>query len=158
MGVKLPKLDVPTFNGDILTWKILWEQFRISVHGRSTLSDSEKLQHALKDSTAKCAIEGLSRSGEHSSHDTIDCIWSTRPMSTWYSKHPVLRKRNSVTFTTWSNSIYVHSRPWAMSLHLPSLLPCLNSSWMWVLCLSGRNTPSHLWMSFLIRSYMNLLI
>ena len=67
-GVKLPKLDVPTFNGDILTWKTFWEQFCISVHDRSTLSDSEKLvylQHALKDGTAKRVIEGLSRSGEH---------------------------------------------------------------------------------------------
>ena len=26
-GVKLPKLDVPTFNGDILNWKSFWEQF-----------------------------------------------------------------------------------------------------------------------------------
>ena len=42
-GVKLPKLDVPTFNGDILGWKTFWEQFCISVHDRSTLSDSEKL-------------------------------------------------------------------------------------------------------------------
>ena len=67
-GVKLPKLDIPTFNGDILGWKMFWEQFCISVHDRSTLSDSEKLvylQHALKDGTAKRVIEGLSRSGEH---------------------------------------------------------------------------------------------
>ena len=67
-GVKLPKLDVPVFNADILTWKTFWKQFCISVHDRSTLSDSEKLvylQHALKDGTAKHVIEGLSRSGEH---------------------------------------------------------------------------------------------
>lgn len=67
-GVKLPKLDVPTFNGDILMWKTFWEQFCISVHDRSNLSDSEKLvylQHAFKDGTAKRVIEGLSRSGEH---------------------------------------------------------------------------------------------
>ena len=67
-GVKLPKLDVPTFNGDLLGWKTFWERFCISVHDRPTLSDSEKLvylQHALKDGTAKRVIEGLSRSGEH---------------------------------------------------------------------------------------------
>ena len=67
-GVKLPKLDVPTFDGDILGWKTFWEQFCISVHDRHSLSDSEKLvylQHALKDGTAKRVIEGLSRSGEH---------------------------------------------------------------------------------------------
>ena len=77
-GVKLPKLDVPMFNGDILCWKTFWEQFCISVHNRSTLSNSEKLvylQYALEDGTAKCAIEGLSRSGEHYA-EAIDSLKS----------------------------------------------------------------------------------
>ena len=42
-GVRLPKLDVPTFDGNILNWRSFWEQFRISVHDRTHLSDSEKL-------------------------------------------------------------------------------------------------------------------
>ena len=67
-GVKLPKLDVPTFDGNILNWKSFWEQFCVSVHRRTNLSDSEKLvylQHALKGGSAKQVIEGLSRSGEY---------------------------------------------------------------------------------------------
>ena len=28
-GVKLPKLDVPTFDGNILNWRSFWEQFRV---------------------------------------------------------------------------------------------------------------------------------
>ena len=67
-GVKLPKLDVPTFDGNILNWKSFWEQFCVSVHDRSTLSDSEKLvylQHSLKNGSARKVIEGLSRSGEY---------------------------------------------------------------------------------------------
>jgi hypothetical protein len=71
-------LDVPTFNGDIIGWKTFWEQFCISVHDRSSLSDSEKLvylQHALKDGTAKRAIEGLSRSGEYYA-EAIDSLKS----------------------------------------------------------------------------------
>ena len=51
-GVKLPKLDVPTFNGKTLNWKSFWEQFCVSVHDCTNLSTSEKLvylQHALKD-------------------------------------------------------------------------------------------------------------
>ena len=36
-GVKLPKLEVPTFDGDILQWKSFWEQFVVSVHGRTKL-------------------------------------------------------------------------------------------------------------------------
>ena len=67
-GVKLPKLDVPTFDGDILHWKQFWEQFAVSVHDRSNLSDAEKLVYlhqAIKSGSARNAIEGLSRSGDN---------------------------------------------------------------------------------------------
>ena len=77
-GVKLPKLDVPTFDGNILNWRSFWEQFRISVHDRSNLSDSEKLvylQHSLKNGSAKSVIEGLSRSGEYYA-EAIECLRS----------------------------------------------------------------------------------
>ena len=77
-GVRLPKLEVPTFDGNILKWKCFWEQFCISVHDRSSLSDSEKLvylQHALKDGSAKHVIEGLSRSGEHYT-EAVRCLTS----------------------------------------------------------------------------------
>ena len=75
-GVRLPKLDVPKFDGNILNWRSFWEQFQVSVHDRSNLAESEKLvylQHALKDGSAKQAIEGLSRSGEYYS-EAIDCL------------------------------------------------------------------------------------
>ena len=39
-GIKLPKLEIPTFNGDILSWLTFWEQFCVSVHDRTNLSDS----------------------------------------------------------------------------------------------------------------------
>ena len=77
-GVKLPKLDVPTFDGNILNWRSFWEQFRISVHDCSNLSDSEKLvylQHSLKNGSAKSVIEGLSRSGEYYA-EAIECLRS----------------------------------------------------------------------------------
>ena len=75
-GVRLPKLEVPTFDGNILNWRCFWEQFRVSVHDRSSLSDSEKLvylQHSLKDGSAKNVIEGLSRSGDNYS-EAVDCL------------------------------------------------------------------------------------
>lgn len=28
-GVKLPKLDVPTFDGNLLNWRTFWEQFDV---------------------------------------------------------------------------------------------------------------------------------
>ena len=67
-GVKLPMIEVPTFDGNILSWRTFWEQFSVAVHNHENISDSEKLvylRHALKDSKALKAIEGLSRSGEH---------------------------------------------------------------------------------------------
>ena len=75
-GVRLPKLEVPTFDGNILNWRCFWEQFRVSVHDRSSLSDSEKLvylQHSLKDGSAKNVIEGLSRSGDNYS-EAVECL------------------------------------------------------------------------------------
>ena len=34
-AVKLPMIDVPTFNGELLHWQTFWEQFNISVDSRS---------------------------------------------------------------------------------------------------------------------------
>ena len=69
---------MPTFDGSILNWKTFWEQFDVSVHDRSNLTDSEKLaylRHALKDGSAKTVIEGLSRSGEYYD-EAITCLKS----------------------------------------------------------------------------------
>ena len=67
-GVRLPKLDVPTFNGDILNQRTFKEQFCIAIHDCTHFSDGEKLaylRHALKYSTALGTIEELSRFGDH---------------------------------------------------------------------------------------------
>jgi hypothetical protein len=77
-GIRLPKLEVPTFDGNILNWKSFWEQFCVSIHNRPNLTDSEKLvylQSALKDGSAKRVIEGLSRSGEYYA-EAIECLCS----------------------------------------------------------------------------------
>ena len=58
-GVKLPKLGVPTFDGNIIHWKQFWDQFTVAVHSRTSLSNAEKtvyLQHAIKDGSARNAI------------------------------------------------------------------------------------------------------
>lgn len=77
-GVRLPKLNVPTFDRNILTWQTFWEQFCIAVHDHTNLTDAEKLvyfQNSLKDGSAKSVIEGLSRSGEHY-NEAIKCLRS----------------------------------------------------------------------------------
>jgi hypothetical protein len=75
-GVRLPKLDVPTFDGDMLNWSTFWEQFCIAAHDRTHLSDTEKLaylRHSLKDGAAKSTVEGLSRSGDQYA-EAITCL------------------------------------------------------------------------------------
>ena len=75
-GVRLPKLDVPTFDGDILNWCTFWEQFCIAVHDRTHLSDAEKLaylRHALKGGSANSSVEGLSRSGDQYA-EAVKCL------------------------------------------------------------------------------------
>ena len=68
-GIRLPKLDVPVFDGNILNWRRFWEQFSVSIHERSSLADS------LKDGSAKGVIEGLSQSGENYA-EAVDCLRS----------------------------------------------------------------------------------
>ena len=77
-GVRLPKLEVPIFDEDVLHWKQFLEQFSISVHDRSNLSHAEKLvylQQVVKNGSAKNTIEGLSRSGDHY-YEAVECLMS----------------------------------------------------------------------------------
>ena len=75
-GLKIPKLEAPTFDGDILNWTKFWEQFSISIDKHSRLTNAEKfvyLQHSLKGGSAKHVIEGLSGTGEHYSK-AVECL------------------------------------------------------------------------------------
>ena len=58
-GVRLPKLEAPTFDGKFTNWISFWEQFDIAIHSQTTLSDVEKLaylRNSLKDGSAKGII------------------------------------------------------------------------------------------------------
>ena len=80
-GVKLPKIDVPTFKGNIMDWQSFWEQFDGSVHSRSQLTDPQRLAYlcqALKDGPAKRVIEGLSGSVEFFFGTTLDLVSATK--------------------------------------------------------------------------------
>ena len=75
-SIRLPKIAVPTFNGDILTWKPFWEQFSVAVHSRTDISNQEKLvylRHSVKDGSARSTIEGLSRTGDNYD-EAIECL------------------------------------------------------------------------------------
>ena len=74
--VKLPKIDTPTFNGDILNWLTFWEQYRVAIHDRTDLPQAQKLvylRQSLKGDSARNVIEGLSRSGEQYD-EAVKCL------------------------------------------------------------------------------------
>ena len=58
---KLPKLEVPTFNGEILKWCTFWDKFCVGVHKQEGMSSAEKLlylRQAAGRGPAAQTIEG----------------------------------------------------------------------------------------------------
>ena len=45
---KLPTIEVPTFNGDVMNWATFWAAFQSAVGNRDTLSDTTKLIYLRK--------------------------------------------------------------------------------------------------------------
>ena len=56
------KINVLTFDGDVLNWNSFWQQFNLVIHSKAQLNNAEKLVYlrdALKDGPARHIIEGL---------------------------------------------------------------------------------------------------
>ena len=63
---RLPKIDVPTFNGDIMEWATFWNQFEATIDSNGRLSDTSKLvylRRAIKDPDSKNL--GVEKPGMH---------------------------------------------------------------------------------------------
>ena len=45
LGVKLSKLEVPTFDRDIMNWEAFWEHFNALIHSKMQVDDAEKLTY-----------------------------------------------------------------------------------------------------------------
>ena len=60
--VKLPKLVLRSFNGDITMWTSFWESYESAVHSSRELSDIDKFNYlnSLLIGTARKAVAGLS--------------------------------------------------------------------------------------------------
>ncbi len=58
--IKLPKLAVPTFNGDILKWAVFWERFSSIIHDNPKLDNHEKLTYLRQAITDPDASQLLS--------------------------------------------------------------------------------------------------
>lgn len=59
--MKLPKLSLKGFNGDLTKWISLWDTFESAVHNNPTLTSVDKFNylHSLLESLAAEAISGL---------------------------------------------------------------------------------------------------
>ena len=62
--VKLPKLELRKFDGDITHWTAFWDSFESAIHSNGSLSDIEKFNYlrSLLEKSAKEAISGLTLS------------------------------------------------------------------------------------------------
>ena len=68
LGVKLPKLEVLTFDGNVMNWASFWERFNALIHSKKQVDDTEKLTYlrqALMDGTARHVIEGQSQTAKN---------------------------------------------------------------------------------------------
>ena len=70
---RLPKLTLPTFAGDPLSWRTFWDSFEAAVHSNHTLSRVQKfnyLRAQVKDEAAK-TIAGFPLTNENYEHSVI---------------------------------------------------------------------------------------
>ena len=65
--VKLPKIELPKFNGDISKWQTFWDQFESSVHNQVNLSDVDKFSYlrSLLNASASECISGLALTNDN---------------------------------------------------------------------------------------------
>ena len=82
---KLHKLDLPHFNGDVLNWQTLWDNFETSIHRNDTLTPVQKFSYLnaqLKGNAAE-TIEGIQLT--HGNYETAVNLLKKR-----YSTNPCI--------------------------------------------------------------------
>ena len=53
--VKLPKLELPNFDGDIINWRGFWDQFQVAIHENKTIAEIDKFTY-LKSFLSNLAL------------------------------------------------------------------------------------------------------
>ena len=77
---QLCKLEVPTFNGEILRWRTFWDMFQVSIQKQETMSSAEKRQ-AISGGPAAEVIEALCNSSNQY-EEAISCLRNRYSTST----------------------------------------------------------------------------
>ena len=64
---RLPKMDLPTFQGDPLKWQGFWDQFQVSIHDNERISDIDRFNFLKKylRGEALNAVSGLNLNAEN---------------------------------------------------------------------------------------------
>ena len=59
--VKLPKLTMQSFKGDLTTWTTFWDSYKAAIHDNASLSDIDKFNYlrSLLQGPARDAVSGL---------------------------------------------------------------------------------------------------
>ena len=67
---RLPKLTLPTFSGDPLTWQTFWDSFHAAIHANTSLSGIQKFNYlkAQLQGDAARAVDGLPLSEMNYTH------------------------------------------------------------------------------------------
>lgn len=74
-GMKLPKLMLKPFNGDITTWTPFWESYESAIHKNASLSDVDKFNYlnSLLEHSAREAVSGLTLTSSNY-HEAISIL------------------------------------------------------------------------------------
>lgn len=71
--VKLQRLELPSFNGDIADWPLFYNLFKVNIHDRPDIPKGHKLQHLLAKLTGRAQ---LMCSGILPTEANYDVIWN----------------------------------------------------------------------------------
>ena len=75
--VRLPKLTIRPFNGDLTAWTTFWDSFELSIHKNPSLSDIDRFTcnclHSLLEHTALESTSGLTLTSTNY-HEAIDIL------------------------------------------------------------------------------------
>ena len=91
--VKLPKLELPKFDGDIINWRGSWDQFQVAIHENETIAEIDKLTYlkSFLSNSALSAISGLSL-------NSANCKKATDILQQRYGNTQVLISAHMIKF------------------------------------------------------------
>ena len=90
--VKLPKLTLRAFNGDITTWTTFWDSYESAIHINTELSDIDKFNYlrSLLERTALEAVSGLTLTSANY-HEAVSIL-----KKRFGNKHQIISKHMDI--------------------------------------------------------------